>query len=76
MKKQGRPRQPRYVLSTEFDGERMFLQEINRTAVTTTTYHVPDIGMALQFTKYKADILRQDLSTQDRQYKVEPLHLS
>lgn len=72
----GRPRQPRYVLSTEFDGKRVFLQELKRSAMATVTYHAPDIGMAMFFTKYMADKLRLELSSDTRQYEVEPLHLS
>lgn len=71
-----RPRLPRYVLSTEFDGKTVFLQELKRTAMSTVTFHTPEIGMALFFTKYMADKLRLELSSDTRQYQVEPLHLS
>ncbi len=76
MSKIGRPRQPRYVLSTYKHGKRMFLTKIQelRSVGATVTSHAPDIGMAMQFTKYKADNLCQDLSTQDCEYEVEPLH--
>ena len=74
----GRPRQPRYVLSTEYDGKRMFLCKIQdlRKFGATVTSHTPDIGMAMFFTKYMADKRRQELSSNTRQYEVEPLHLS
>lgn len=71
-----RPRQPRYVLSTEFDGKRLFLHEVVRHPVCTTTHHTPSVALALHLTKYKADKLRLELSSDTRQYDVEPLHLS
>ena len=78
MKKQGRPRLPRYVLSTECDGKRMFLCQIQnlRSFGATVTSHTSDIGMAMFFTKYKADKLRMELSSNTREYEVEPLHLN
>lgn len=78
MSKNGRPRQPRYVLSTIADGKTMFLSGINRLKAhgAVVTQHTPHIGMAMQFTKYKADNLCFDLSDNLRQYEVEPLHLS
>ncbi|MCW5900457.1 MAG: hypothetical protein KIT10_14425 [Flavobacteriales bacterium] len=71
-----RPCKPRYVLSTYFDGKRLFLHEVARHPVCTTTYHTPSVGMAMHLTKYMAEKLRQDLSSDTRQYDVEPLHLS
>jgi hypothetical protein len=74
----GRKRQPRYILSTEFEGKRMFLSEISKTvsSVAVVTFHTPEFGMAKHFTKYMAEKLRLDLSCERRQYEVEPLRLS
>lgn len=78
MSKKGRPRLPRYVLSTSLVGQKMFLSGINTLKAhgAVVTQHTPHIGMAVQFTKYKADNLCFDLSDNMRQYEVEPLHLS
>lgn len=71
-----RRRLPRYVLSTELDGKTVFLQELKRKAMVTTTFHTPHIGMAKFFTKYMADKMRLELSDNIRQYQAEPLHLN
>jgi hypothetical protein len=63
-----------------FDGKRLFLSEVDpvygrKSRVGVVTYHTPHVGMALHLTKYKAEALRLELSHDDREYEVEPLHL-
>ena len=65
-------KQPRYLLSIWKDGTKHYLQKVNQRHDHLWIGHTPNYWEAQQFTRFKADQMAGDISSNHGVYDVEP----